>query len=125
MARRQVYYSRWELFLEIAGDWCLLLAAAFAIFASLYMAKWVADTKDIDISFDDVALWIENNFALAVAILLLFAYITLRTYWRLRESRSVTYRFIPQETQTTFRTASSWDPDFDDYRPTETSKFRY
>ena len=125
MARRQVYYSRWELFLEIAMDWCSLLVAAFVIFASLYMAKWVFDNKDIDITFEDVALWIENNFALAVAILLLFAYITLRTYWRLRESRSVTYRFIPQETQTTFRTASSWDPDFDDYQPTETSKFRY
>ena len=106
---RRIYYSRTELIREILMDWCLILVAAFVIFTSLYMIKWVLDERQIKISFDDVAFWIEDNFKLAVVILLLFAYLVIYTYWSMRENKSITYRYVPQQTDTTFKTSSSWD----------------
>ena len=115
MAGRRIYYSRTELIREVLMDWCLILVAAFVIFTSLYMVKWLLDERQIQITFDDVAFWIEDNFKLAVVLLLIFAYITLYSYWNMRENRSTTYRYIPYQTETTFRTSSSWDQDLDYY----------
>ena len=126
---RKIYYSRTQLYCEILQDWCLMAIAILMIFTALVVLKWVPyGVHKVEITLEDVAWWIEDNFYKSAFIGLVVLYLTTAQYLSMRERKSLTYRYgstywnnpYGPHKSDSFRTDSDWD----EYERSVTTRFR-
>ena len=84
VVRSQTYISWKELLEGILTDWALILIAAFVIINSLYFGRKVLTyLYMLKSPMYKAGIWIEDNYELAALVLVAFAFVTIRSYFRL------------------------------------------